>query len=409
MSDRLKMNPEQMAAMRAQMMNAQANTNDEELGGVGGIPTSERPTMQTAPASQPTPAPTPASQPNPMPQPNPAQTQQARPMSAQEAMMQRMRSNQGQVQQSQSTTMEQGMGYNPAQTAQQQTTVQQAPNNAMNDLNNLQQQAAQQQQVQQQVQQFTEQAQSQQNDTVINTTNTSSGFQWSPMKALAIVGIVLVIIVLLVVVMLKNNSFSFGEKESEEVVDPFDDPSMEWLDPVVVAFKYTTAEIEQLRAAGYTGDEIEDYQTMETPVQDLLDMAEEARKDYLANLAKKYDVTTPEFEEYISQTWLSLPPRTDADEWTEIASYYTDRKNFDYEKVEPHGNQLWLKIYLDDNIHENWFYLNVKPEDWVRLNDYGNVIVNYEYCTRLVHDGEFDTYEDEDSIFITGATLEIIE
>ena len=322
--------------------------------------------------------------------PSPMPATAGQPMSAQQQMMMRMRQQNGQVQQSSSISLEQSDGYNPTGSGTQQTQSAQTA-------------------------QTTQQVPPAQSDTTINTTNTGNGggggFSITPTKALIIVGIVIVFIVVIAAMLLKNNNFKFGGAEEEsEWVDPMEDPNVTWIEPTPdPVFLYTSDEVSQLRGAGYTGDEIEQYQVNAVPFDELMEMAEEKHKEYLESLAAKYDVTTPEFEEYISQTWLSLPERTDADEWTEIASYYEERKNFDYQKVEPHGNQLWLKIYLDDNKHENWFYLNVDPTDWMKLNDSGNVIVNYTYCTRLVQIDEFSYDEDTENIFITGATLEIIE
>ena len=206
----------------------------------------------------------------------------------------------------------------------------------------------------------------------------------------------------------------FGEQTPpEDEQDPNQlDTELEWIDPSIPQFQYTFDEIEELRAAGYTGTEIEDAQLNQVPSADLIAQAkEQQQKWYEENILPMYDTTSEQFDEYVSDTWLSLEERTDADSWTQIAGYYVERKNLDYETIPVHGNQLFIKIFLDDSAHEDYFFLNVTPEEWVKLNEDGNVIVEYTYVTKLIPDPAFpDSFiEDTESTFIVSATLDIIE
>lgn len=302
-------------------------------------------------------------------------------MSAQQALRERMRAQSNQA--SQPVTLQQTDTYQPGQAVQQPQQTQQT------------------QQPQQQAQPA--------NNTIINTTQSSDnggkGFKMSKGLALGIVGILVVVGILGYVLM--NGK---GKEEPENTGEPNLD-ELEWLDPVNNnVFLYTPEEITQLRAAGYTGDEIESYQSQMVPAEDLIKQAEAARDAWVQEaIAPLYDTASDEYKHYVSQTWLTLPQRTDMTEWTMLASYYTERKNLDYEKIDVYGNQLFIKVYLDDNAHADWFFLCVSPDEWNKLKDSGNVIVNYTYCTRLVGDDYMTAVEDTTNIYITQASLEIIE
>lgn len=243
--------------------------------------------------------------------------------------------------------------------------------------------------------------------TIINTTqsgNSGGGFKLSKPLVFGIIAIVIVVGIIGVIMLKSSGS---GDDTSAEV----NEDDLEWLDPVnVQTFLYTPDEITSLRAAGYTGDEIESYQTQQTPASDLIQQAEAERDAWIQEaIAPLYDTASDEYKHYVSQTWLTLPQRTDMEEWTMTAAMYNERKNLDYEKIDVYGNQLFIKVYLDDSAHEDWFFLCVTPDEWNKLKDSGNVIVNYTYCTHLVGDDYMTAVEDESSIYITAASLEIIE
>lgn len=250
--------------------------------------------------------------------------------------------------------------------------------------------------------------QPQANQTIINTTRTDDTETKSILSnKFVLIGIALVAIFVLLL-LFKDKIIPDKNKEPT----PTPTPELEWIEPEPVVFQYTWDEVARLRQVGYTGDEIEEHEILMTSVDELVRLAEEERQAWMeAEIAPMFDTASDEFKQYVSETWLSLPERTDASEWTNVASYYQERKNLDYEKISVHGNQLFIKIYLDDNNHNNWFYLNVTPEEWNKLNDSGNVIVTYTYCTKMVTDTNdaWGYYEDTSSIFITDAILEIIE
>lgn len=249
-------------------------------------------------------------------------------------------------------------------------------------------------------------AQQQQQTTIINTTQESKKSVLGNKLIFIVIGIVIVAVILGMTLLKGKGTES--DNQDEFVPDTED---LVWLDPIDQnTFIYSPDEITQLREAGYTGNEIEDYQSAGTPADVLIKEAKAARDAWVQEaIAPLYDTASDEYKHYVSQTWLTLPERDDAEEWTELAGYYTERKNLDYEKVDVYGKQLFIKVYLDDNTHNDWFFLCVNPEEWNKLNDKGNVIVNYTYCTRYIQEDEFSYVEDTSSIYITEAYLEIIE
>lgn len=250
--------------------------------------------------------------------------------------------------------------------------------------------------------------------TIINTTKTDDDdslteekkFKITKPVAMGIVGIIIVLIILGVMFLGKGKEDGSDDTTDDGIVS---DEELEWITPEYT-FSFTQEEIESLREVGYTGDEIESFATLGFSAADMIQEAEVKRDAWIQEaIAPLYDSTSEEYKNFINQTWLTLPERNDTDEWSEIAGYYEERKNLDYEKVTVYGNQLFLKVFLDDDTHQDWFFLNVTPEEWNKLNDRGNVIVTYTYCTRYVGVDSLTMIEDFDNIFITAATLEIIE
>lgn len=209
-------------------------------------------------------------------------------------------------------------------------------------------------------------------------------------------------------------------REPEEPVAPVEEVPID-LEPVVeetveepvIMANYTSEQMNNLRSIGITSEELDAYMQNNIPYEYVYNtMMEQYWGWHLMNELPTYDMTSSEYKDVINQTWMSLPERHDLAEWTAdyIAYSYDVEANLDYEKVTPFGNQLFLKIYLDDNTHDSWFFLNVKPEEWNQLGPKGNVVVNYTYQTHYKpFENVFDAEEDKDNIFIISATLNIIK
>lgn len=314
-------------------------------------------------------------------------------MTAQEAMMARMEASRNKAASTQSV-MQQGEQYNPVN----QTSAQPSSPVA--------------------------------NQTIINTTqgaggntnppagkdsgdsgdsSVSKGFKMNPVMAIAMVIAVLLVAFFGYSSISKHKTDADGEETSEPSLDPFEDPDLEWIIPGS-QWEYTPEQIAQLRAAGYTGTEIEQYAQTMTPYTDLIKRAEAARDAYIQEaIAPLYDTASDEYKRFISQTWLSLEKRVDIYEWKTTAMNYSRRENLDYEKVDVYGNQLFIKIYLDDFDHSDWFYCLVTPDEWNKLKNAGNIIVNYTYSTRIVGDDPMNFYEDTDNFYIISSSIEFVE
>lgn len=303
------------------------------------------------------------------------------------------------------TVITQGDTYNPTPTTQ-------AP------VRPAQPTAPQPAQPTQPVQPNTPPAQTGATSTIINTTNVESqgnngdnGKEKKKFNPMIAVGIFIGIAVLGVLLMVLSKKPDDTEVPSENPDGVVSEDDLVWIDPVVdTSTFYTQEQIDKLREVGYTGTEIEQFALNGEDVNAKIREAEAIRDAWLQEaIAPLYDATSQEYKDFISQTWLTLPERKDLGEWSQVAGYYQERKNLDYEKVTVYGNQLFIKIYLDDDVHADWFFLNVTPEEWNKLKDNGNVIVTYTYCTRYVSSADGFNVEDFSNTFITGATLEIIE
>lgn len=317
---------------------------------------------------------------------------QQRP-SAQEAMKARMRAS-GTQAATPPVLMEQGENYNPVNQGQAQQPQQKSSSVVANQtiINTTQKDGVPQ-------------------DDLSGDNGGSKGFKMNPKMAIALV-VIGVVVIFFVFSFLGKKPVTEDDnqgQDSSEVYDPFNDPNIEWEIPSTSDF-YTLEEKQQLRAAGYTGDEIESYAAAQTPSKDLLRQAEAERDAYIQSaIAPLYDTASDEYKHFISQTWLTLPKREDFPDWKNICMNYSKRENLDYEKIDVYGNQLFIKIYLDDNKHENWFFCSVTPEQWNRLNDSGNIIVNYVYTTRYVGDDILTAVEDTENICIISSSIEFIE
>lgn len=351
---------------------------------------------QQAPQNQQVPYQQPAPQPMPQQtyyqQPQMPQQPQGQPMSQMDRLRMQMQ-QQGQ-QQPQATTMQQGGTYNP--TGQQTPQPQQAP---------------QQQQVQQ----------PQQQQNTPNDDSTDSGNnkpKMSPKAILIGVGLFIVVLVLMFVFSQLNKADKDSNQPSGGSVDEFGNPidgdtagddDLIFIMPNDDYVGYSFDQVEELRAAGYTGTEIEENETNGVPFEDLIKQAEDARQAWIDEaIAPLYDTASDEYKNSVKNTWLGLSLREDVDDFTQVGSYYEDTKNFDYEKVEARGFQLYVKIYLDDTNHDDFFFLAVEPSEYLQLKDSGNVVVTYRYVLPIVWDEENQAFiEDESRMFIVDAELTI--
>lgn len=161
--------------------------------------------------------------------------------------------------------------------------------------------------------------------------------------------------------------------------DPFGDDFDDILSGVTL-FSYTPEEVEALRAAGYTGDEIEQNQTQEVPAATLIQQAEDAHNAWVESLSNP---DSPEYQELISTTTLgqpalNIPTGLTEDEINAGLTSMTDTDNLDYDKVPARGSNLYLRIHMPDG---SYHFMNCPFARYCSMPDSGNIVVTYTVIT----------------------------
>lgn len=194
----------------------------------------------------------------------------------------------------------------------------------------------------------------------------------SPMKIIAIIGGIIVVIVIVVFGMMKIVPTVMGPTEEET----------EWTEP---PFEYMDIEIENLRDAGYTGDEIEQFEMEMIPADTLIEEAEERRKAiYESEVAPYWDNTSDEYKFLEEMTWVGGDEFDfnikEMDSWERKGSTL----NLDYKKVPLHGYQCFLRVEMrkadpEKGRKAGYCYMFVDPERYAELADEGNINVQINY------------------------------
>lgn len=198
-----------------------------------------------------------------------------------------------------------------------------------------------------------------------------------------------------------EESSQVADQESSSEVPSFEDNDLSEFE-----FKYSDEQVEQLREVGYTGDEIEEYQKSQSDFDTLIKEAEEKRKEWANKELKPiYDGRSEAYKKLESKTWLGQKERKkDVKKFNKDTSYtqYDAIKNFDYEKIEPRGVQLFLKVYTDGAKHKNYMFINVSPQRYNELKEKGNIIIKYTYIVETWVDDGY-TKENKKNMWITKA------
>ena len=87
------------------------------------------------------------------------------------------------------------------------------------------------------------------------------------------------------------------------------------------------------------------------------------------------DNASPEYKELMSKTWLGQEEMYLSEDVDSYA-YYMETLNLDYEKLEPRGNQLYLKVFFNNG---KAFFMTVTPQRYIELRERGNIVVKLEY------------------------------
>lgn len=148
-------------------------------------------------------------------------------------------------------------------------------------------------------------------------------------------------------------------------------------------FFYNEDDVSRLRAAGYTGYEIEQFEMSQASVAYLVEEAEEARKELLMETYQELqkellDANSPEYKELISNTWLQGEAKSVQSE--DIYTYDTisKKENVDYIKLPARGSQLFVKITMPDG---TVLFHAIHPSRWQTLREEGNMIISYDEVT----------------------------
>lgn len=158
--------------------------------------------------------------------------------------------------------------------------------------------------------------------------------------------------------------------------------------PVTInAFSYSIEELAALRTNGYTADEVEYYKSLEIPAESLVYDAQIKRQElYEEEIAPYMDAASDEYKELAADTWVGQEEfklQTDIGDYR----YYTEVWNVDYKKLPARGNQLFIKLTVEDG---SAVFMNVTPEQYLRLNDSGNIVVTVKY-TKMGNGGRVVT------------------
>lgn len=195
-------------------------------------------------------------------------------------------------------------------------------------------------------------------------------------KSLLIFAAVAILLIVVVCVAVSVNKFRGSTKPKEE--DKVQEELPEWLKdtPTPIPFVYTAEEVAQLRLNGYTGPEIESYQNARVSAESLINKAMEERTALYEREIKPYmDSASEEFKELYANTWLGQEEITVSNEVNRY-SKYTKVVNVDYVKLPSRGNQLFAKLELKSGMI---LFMNLTPEQYVRLDDAGNIVVEISY------------------------------
>lgn len=187
-----------------------------------------------------------------------------------------------------------------------------------------------------------------------------------PNKKLLIIGGAIFLVMLVFVL------FPRGNKESAEP------KQVEAEEPIIEVFKLNSMEVADLRAAGYIADEIEKI-TSHEEAESLITSAEKSRQDYLNSQYEKFmNSASEEYKQLLNNTWLG---GKDVEVHSENPSAYETKickENVDYVKLPARGQQLYIKLTLEDG---TTLFNIIHPSRYEQLREEGNMVIEYEKIT----------------------------
>lgn len=169
--------------------------------------------------------------------------------------------------------------------------------------------------------------------------------------------------------------------DKKESTQPATSPTKE--SKIVDETKYTNDDLVKLRGAGFTGEEIEQMQSEGKSVDSALSDSKIAKAEYLRDLypelkPKVTDSTSEAYKTLLKNTWLGGDYRPVAKDPNVMYTAKTVRENSRYVREAPNGGQLQIKLTLKNG---DIIFLNVHPERYEKLDDEGNMVIDYDDVT----------------------------
>lgn len=158
------------------------------------------------------------------------------------------------------------------------------------------------------------------------------------------------------------------------------EPATEQQDVDTSGSSYTDKELRALRKWGYTASEISIAERDGLSAKDLVASAkedrEEAQKEALAAVS---DTVSDEYKNLLDKTWLG-GEELDVSGFTSDLIYMPSERveNVDYVKCEPHNQQCFIKLMLDNGVPA---FMYITPDRYNELPDTGNMVVDIQTVT----------------------------
>lgn len=221
---------------------------------------------------------------------------------------------------------------------------------------------------------------------------------WTTTKKLIVLGIgstalIVVMVVASIVMSVKRKAAAEAKRQEElfaEVAKSYTplesndtsetEPATEQQDVSTSGSSYTDKELRALRKWGYTASEISIAERDGLSARDLVASAKEdreaAQKEALAAVS---DTASDEYKNLLDKTWLG-GEELDVSGFTSDLIYMPSERveNVDYVKCEPHNQQCFIKLILDNGIPA---FMYITPDRYNELPDTGNMVVDIQTVT----------------------------
>lgn len=202
-------------------------------------------------------------------------------------------------------------------------------------------------------------------------------------KYLIVGGLAAGLILLLVIVLAVSGGGSSDDPYSKEDLDRAKSKQTKIVDDTPTVVSYTQEQVDSLGSVGYTGKEIEDYGTSGVAYEQLMEDARKRQKDalkqsYVELQNECLDAGSDAYKSLIQMTWLSGAERNTPTDPKVAMNIEDVTENVTYSKVPPRGNQLYLRLTMEDGTYT--FY-NVDPLQFAKCKDTGNMVITYNKLT----------------------------